>query len=211
MGEAAYVSTTDPRTLVGIDSWETVDETEDNDSPVNSQEFYLDLDANERAVEVHGTLQGIGWSDLSQGPAIDAEGCNERSYQRVYKEPGDYLQDLDFFVVEAVHSGLLCLRLFSETESKIGWDLVGYLLDECDVPIEPVTEGDEILGFGNPWPSGGWSMMVEQGARIGVLVAGYSPNDPEHVEEYSLGLSLLHSDGSSPVQICPFNPSEAEG
>jgi hypothetical protein len=203
-------NTTDPRSLVDIDEWDEQVEAEPNDSPVKAQELLLDMESGSRAVAINGVLDGIGWSDLGEAEPITSEGCNEVSYERTYPEAGDYLFDLDFYVVEVAEAGLLCARLVSEGETEIGWDLTGYPLDSCDVPTGVFTKGDSLLGFGLSWPAGGWAQNVEAGERIGVLVAGYAPNDGDHAESYSLGLSLLRSDGSSEIQVCPFLPTETQ-
>lgn len=207
---AGVPSTTDPRSLVPIDEWDTQLEIENNDSPVVAQEFLLDLESGSRAVEITGALTGVGWSDLAESEPIVAEGCSENSFVRTYTDPGDYLQDLDFYVIEAAQAGLLCLRLSSDGEKEIGWDLTAYTLDECDVPTKVISDGEDISGFGLGWPAAGWSTEVQAGARIGILVAGYAPNDVEHIEDYALGLSLLNSDGASQIQVCPFTPTETQ-
>ncbi len=125
---------------------------------------------------------------------------------------GDYLGDVDIFVVETAESGTLCATAsiaVPDDGTERGWDLILYELDACSVPVSLVAGADDLpLGLGRAGPVVEWSHNVPALSRYAVLLAGFLPNDLDAPFPYELGITMVpaHPDGGP--ALCPFLPGE---
>ena len=195
-------SAIDPREIVAVGDYVVVEEQEDNGSPLVAQAIRLSLDS-ERAYEFRGVLEGIGWSDVAPPTTFESPPCDV-SYTVSLDEPGNYVEDVDFYIVEIEDDGLLCARV--TTDQVYGWDLLAYQLDECLVPSDMLADSEGLLGYGLG-AANGWGVAVSAGDTIALGLGGYAPNLAELAPTYSLGVTLLRSSGEG-FTICPLNPGE---
>lgn len=209
--ESLQPAGTDPRELFDL-SWQDFDEVEPNDSPVEA--FSFTATEEERALNVTGTLTGIGWDNNKEQVVVDNPSCSSSTGVRSPLESGDYTHDVDFFVVTIGNPATLCARLaVDETgvsdDEPFGWDLLLYPLDECLIPGDPVRfDADTVLGLTGGGAVGGWGSAVGAGT-YGVMVAGYAPYGPEVEIPYQLGVSLVPNEPDGSAGLCPLLSGEA--
>lgn len=211
-----YSSEVDPRTLFEIEwsKWtEPAEEDPGNDSTVTASSIELDLEGDPRALLITGTLEGTGWSDNASKVMIDNDSCGGAvAAPRSPLETGEYIHDVDFINVDITSTGTLCAAL-TQDDTSLGWDLLLYALDDCDIPGDPIEFDSEVLGFGKGGTSGGWSYAVEAGERYSILFAGYAPNDPandKHTVSYKVGLSMVPNEANGDLGLCPLIQEEEE-
>jgi len=191
----------DPRALYDL-AWVSVDEMVDSDTTIGLAHHEVD---QQTARHYSGRLAGTGWWDDADSVVLDA-GCGS-SWARSPLQDGDYLGDVDYFIVDLTEAGTLCGRLTVDAPDY-GWDLLLHPLDLCDVPSERVVDAQGgILGLGLGGPIGEWSVPVQPGAYA-VLLAGYYPNDDEAQLNYDLGLALIATPDGEGVSPCPLLPTE---
>jgi len=158
------------------------------------------------ALLVRATLDGIGWSDVAVPRRVVADPrCEVASAPRNPTSEGDWLADVDTWVLTApADGGQLCARI-ELPSTDVGWDLMLAKLDDCGVPKDFEASGDTWLGYSQGGASGGWAHPLEADTSYAVFVAGYYPNDHARQVSYRLGLSLV---GSSDATIgpCPALP-----
>jgi hypothetical protein len=210
-----YSSDVDPRTFFDIEWSEVAEPAEEdpgNDSSVTASTIELDYE-NERAVLISGTLEGTGWSDNASKVMIDNAGCTGAvAAPRSPLETGEYIHDVDFFNIDMVTAGTLCVAV-THNDSSLGWDLLLYALDDCDIPSDPIELDSEVLGFAQGGTSGGWGYSVGAGERYSILFAGYAPNDPlndKRAVNYEIGISTVPNETNGNVGLCPLLDEEEE-
>ena len=195
----------DPRSLVAV-TWKQVTEADlapdgaDNSDP---REVVVEPLTSMNGLQVNGVLRGIGWNATFDAPPLEGEGCQTRT--RSPGGEGDWAGDVDFAVIEVSEPDMVLCADVAFPQADLGWDLLVYPLDaaNCDLPQDPLQDrAGDVLGLGFDGANGGWKVPVDQGARYGVLLAGYSA--PEAVAEYryNLGISLVPADGAG-TELCP--------
>lgn len=199
---------TPPGALVSVE-WVDLDE------PVPDPGDHPDGDALPLAllgpgggVRVQGTLEGLGWSDVSRPRRIWNLDCADSEGYRSPLGSGDYLGDVDPLLVEVTAEGTLCAAVEFD-RSDIGWDLVVFPLDACSIPGAPLEGADGgILGFGLGGARGGFGEVVKAG-RYAVQLAAYDPYEPETALSYLLGVSVVPKAADGRPSLCPLLSSEA--
>lgn len=120
-------------------------------------------------------------------------------------EAGDYLGDVDWRVVDLVEAGTFCSVLeLADPEARA--DVLLYTLDECGVPVVANRAGDgSLLGWDIEDATVRWHWPIIEPVRMGVVVAGRLPDDPEALLVYDWSLSLLPppEEGSTAPVTCP--------
>lgn len=203
---------TDPATLVTM-TWTADAESEANDLPTDAQTTRSSLSRG-IGYEFAGTLATAGWDSGATPDAIVDDDCGAASGTRTAGvEPGDYLGDVDFFLVDPTEDGVLCARALVDVDSDDrGWDLLAFPADACGIPGAVTTDADGPVGYGLGGDAGGWAIPVTAGARVAVLLSSYAPNAPTGEFTYRLGLSMVAAPSSADVvPVCPLLGSEASG
>lgn len=202
---SAIDAPTDPGSLIQR-TWVPLAEAGDEPwDPTQVQPIPLD---RTDATVVEGTLDGIGWSDVAAPRQIRADAqCSDASAPRNPTTEGDWLADVDAWVVTApAEGGALCASLALQ-DTDVGWDLLLAKLDDCQVPTSFVQSGSTWLGYSQSGAGGGWVQALDAGSSYAVFIAGYHPNAHTRQVPYRLGLALV---GPSDVGVtpCPQMPSD---
>lgn len=200
---------TDPRAIVPV-TWTSLAETEANDLPTDAETQRSSLSQG-IGVGFTGTLATAGWdSGATPTPIEDADCAASSGIRTAGVEPGDYIGDVDFFLVDPTEDGVLCARALVEVEApERGWDLLVFPADACGVPGAPTRTEDGPVGYGLGGHEGGWAVPVTAGSRVAVLLASYAPNAAEAEFGYALGLSMIAAPSSAAVApVCPLLSSE---
>lgn len=199
---------TDPTTLVTT-SWTQAAEAEINDLPTDDAVARASL-APGLGVEVSGVLDLAGWDSTATPVAIEDDACAGSSGVRTAGvEAGDYLGDVDFFLVDATEDGVLCAAAEVAVDGPDrGWDLLAFPADACGVPGAPIEGADGPVGYGLGGEADGWSIPVSQGDRVAILLSSYAPNAPEGAFAYRLGLSMVAASSAGVAPVCPALPAE---
>lgn len=199
----------DPRALVAM-TWSALPETEANDLPTNAQTQRSSLSQG-IGVEFAGTLETAGWDSGATPTPIEDNDCAAASGVRTAGvEPGDYIGDVDFFLVDPTEDGVLCARALVAVDGPDrGWDLLAFPADACGIPGAATSAGDAPVGYGLGGDEGGWGIPVTAGGRIAVLLSSYAPNAAEASFGYQLGVSMVAAPSSGDVEpVCPLLGSE---
>lgn len=156
---------------------------------------------------VQTTLLGSG-RDPEAVPARD-QACGHRSAFPP-EDAGDYLGDVDWRVVDLTEAGTFC-SVFELADPEARADVLLYTLDECGVPVAANRAGDgSLLGWNVEEATVSWHWPVVEAVRMGVVVAGRVPDNPEALLVYDWSLSLLpapEEDDTAPV-TCPTHEDE---
>lgn len=201
----------DPATLVDV-TWTAVSDEEPNDHPDDSSVLPIESGAG---FVGSGTLDGIGWDSSASTLAIEA--CGRTGSLVPDTEQGRYVADVDIYPFRVVDSGALCVRGELGT-GDVAWDLVVFELDDCGVPVGPLTVEEDgvsrVLGFGAQDPSVSWGtpipalrdyVLVVGGFRN--LTAGEDANAPDRIVPYELAVSVVPASGDVADQFtCPSFP-----
>lgn len=209
-------ATIDPRdALWDVIHWVTEGpEIEVNDHPPSEG---IRLDAFTGWIR-EGSLDGWGWdaaSDYRMDP--DPECGHDPAFPP--QDHGYYAGDIDWYGVIASESGTLCATVrFDLDDSDPGrrYDLMLYRIDDCGIPIEParlddIPEGlDEapVLGYPLGDTEGSWGTPVWGTENLGVVLAGWAPEDEDADIHYTLAVSLVNTTDSAGASICPRIPED---
>jgi len=202
----AFEAGADPRLDVEM-AWLSLSEEGNNDLTPAAMHGLL----AGQGMSFSGRLEGWGWNPNAQ--AERPGDCGEWSAFPP-QDLGDYVGDVDWFGVYMVQQDTtLCASLqlqpdpLAEVES-LSFDLVGFHLDPCGIPVEPFEDADgEPVGWGQGGTEAEWSRKVSNGDTVGIALAGYHPNDSALVIDYQLGISLVPSNNTGPG-LCPRLPEK---
>lgn len=198
-----------PGDLVEI-VWESESEGGiDNDLPTSVDLGQQTLEAGVGRVYA-GTLDGIGWADGLVPAELTDSNCPGSSGTRSPLGTGDYLEDVDFVVVDVPTSGTLCAAVQVTSGDTVGWDLVPQPLDPCRIPLGPLLADGSTVGVDLGGASGGWGVNVEPGP-VAIGFAGYAPNDETLQLTYELAVSLVQPRKDGSPGVCPTHPSAPGG
>jgi len=195
----------DPRELAAEPNWvASLVEDTDNDLPTTvSTEHPLAL--GEGGI-VSGNLDGLGWHDTRLAEEITDSDCSGETGSRSPREAGDYIGDVDFYLLDVTEKGTLCAS-GQFTTADHGWDMLLFeLVDGCKVPMGPTMQPEwqeGILGFGHGGALVEWGHVVEPG-NYAVMVAGYFPNEQDVSLDYHLALSLSAAGPEDSPLPCPI-------
>ena len=148
-----------------------------------------------------GVLSGLGWSPNEMPDRTSA--CGEtRAFPPA--APGNYTGDVDWFTVETVESGTLCMQLTTDLDSA-RLDAALYILDECNEPVSVFVQPDTETPIGINLLSNQaqWAISVEGGLSLGIGLAGFWPDDDELNTHWSMELSLVPSVAGAGRTLCP--------
>jgi hypothetical protein len=125
-------------------------------------------------------------------------------------EPGDYIGDVDFFLVDPTEDGVLCARALVEADGPDrGWDLLVFPADACGIPGPATAIDGAPVGYGLGGDEGGWAIPLAGGTRVAVLLSSYAPNAADATFGYRLGLSMIAAPTRADVApVCPLLGSE---
>lgn len=208
---ALVPASTDPGSLVTI-AWAPGLEGagDDNDLPTGADVPLLDL-AHGEGFLVRGTLDGLGWSDTTEPEQITSASCAGATGTRSPLQDGDYLGDVDFFLVDVPVGSTLCARVMLDIDTTVGWDLVPFEADACGIPAEiPSDDLGEPVGVDGGGVLGGWGIAATHD-RYAILFAGYHPNDGTAQVDYVVGVSVVAGGAGGRPGICPLLPDENAG
>lgn len=191
----AIVAGSDPAAAVRIEWLDSLSETDGQGSsglPVGA----ITALGPDQGVVIHGTLTGAGWDgDI---PPERSGSCGTLAFP--YGLDGSYAGDIDWAAVHAQSGGYLCVTVEIDHPSA-RYDLVPYLLDECEEPAAPlVDEADQTWGYGLSGPSATWAAPIPADKSIGLALAAFWPQDNSAAIPWRLGLS--HST-SGPCPLLP--------
>lgn len=142
-----------------------------------------------QGVLVRGELMGAGWA--GDQPSDTAGTCGALAFP--YQLDGSYAGDVDWVAVEVQEAGYLCARVEIDHPTA-RYDLVPYRLNGCDEPSEPLLDEDELTwGYGLEGPEASWAAPVPAGARIGVALAAFWPQDSVARIPWRIGLSATRT------------------
>ena len=201
----------DPATLIEI-AW-AADEDEamgDNGAPNAADTQSTTIDVGEGFV-VDGGLDGVGFDLGATTQVLEVDGCTGSPARVNPAYEGAYLGDLDFYVVEASSDGRMCMDVAFDraalTDDRLGFDMLLWELDDCQLPTEPVVDGDiEVGGLDLAGARGSWHGAVSTGTYA-LMIGGYHPNEVESTVPYRLGVALV-AGSENDVVACPSLPEE---
>ncbi|TVQ93170.1 MAG: hypothetical protein EA397_05190 [Deltaproteobacteria bacterium] len=128
---------------------------------------------------------------------------------------GDWVKDVDYYrftvLGDEADTFKLCAQAMGPEgagDDRIGWDLLLYELDDCDLPGPPVerVEGG-VLGSSLASPYSEWAHGITPG-HYAIVIAGYVGPDQDDRYPYHLGLSLVPDMGGG--ELCPLLPTDDE-
>ncbi len=177
----------------------------DNDQPVGAGVTPLPL-GHGAGLILEGTLDGVGWADALVPEVLTDPDCGADEGTRSPLAQGDYLGDVDFYLLEIPQDGTLCVRARTDQDS-VGWDLVPQPVNACGIPLGPLLDDDgEPVGVNLGGASAGYAVNVAPGRYV-LGFAGYAPNDPDLVVDYALAVSIVQPLRDGSPGVCP-NPPE---
>jgi hypothetical protein len=195
-------------TLSEILDWsEPLDEDEVNDYSRIGGSLYSGT-----GWQLEGVLSGISW-DNDATPTPSTSDCDEPlafpPSINIEGMEGSYAGDIEWIGMVARGRGTLCASLDLSDQSDedmegIRYDLLLYKLNACGEPIQiRVDEDLMVLGLSSSGVRTDWSTGVEEDEVLGLVLAGYAPNDLDMELSWRLAISLIDipTDG-----ICPTLP-----
>ena len=189
-----------------IDWSEPMDENESNDKA----RIGTWIPAND-GWHIEGTLSGVGWDSSLVPDFSTTSDCQEDvAFPPLGQDPlpdtGNYTGDIDWISLLPQERGTLCMtvEMGSEAVEDLKYDVFLYRLNGCWDPVEiQRNEEMEILGVNSVGERTSWWKKVDESDVLGLVLAAYSPYDPDLEVPWKIALSLVDipTDG-----ICPIPP-----
>lgn len=194
----------DPGDLVDL-TWTVQSEgAVDNDQP-NGDGLTAQPVVRGAGVVVEGSLDGVGWADTLVPLALSDDNCPGTTGTRSPLPAGDYLGDVDFFLVRVDASGTLCASVEVDADA-VGWDLAPQSVDPCGTPLGVLNGPDDApVGVDLGGRAGGWALNVGPGTYA-LGFAGYSPNDVDLAVGYRLAVAMVQPRSDGTEGVCPTHP-----
>lgn len=198
----------DPRERVDVDWRSPVQESGENDQPgLDLQSFSPTLQTGD---VVEGAIDGFLWGDTAIPELIEAPDGVMCEFTEGVRSPGsgDYLGDVDFYLVSFAEDATLCAeaRFPQDLDGRI-WDLLLMPIDDCGVPGQPYIQGDAPLGFSLSEQQAFWSQRVPPGQYVlGLGGASYAGSqfDFNASRTYSLSISAVSNNPDGSEGLCPL-------
>ena len=180
--------------------WLEVDgEAEPNDSPGEG----VSLSVGD-GILVSGTLEGLGWD-----PTIRVDRASDCDTTLAFPpaSPGVYTGDVDWIAIDPTEEGLLCFDLESDHESA-RMDAALYLLGECGEPVGVFVYPNTSTPIGVDVAASHtqWAIGVDHTVAVAIGIAGFFPDNPDLVVNWSASLALVPSIAGTANSLCPERP-----
>jgi hypothetical protein len=156
-------------------------------------------------------LEGVGWNLHGDAFGVNGESCGSLGYFAPPGVDGAYTGDVDLITLDVDVAGWLCLSADTRGDTDIGWDILLFPVDACDVPGNPIEADGTLVGLGREGPVD-LLVPVSGGRRYVLMVAGFrdladADGNSELVVPYRVGVTLFG--GETAPYACPLLP-EAE-
>ena len=197
--DQALVPGTAPSAGITIDWVESDSEAEPNDYPGDG----VSLAVGE-GVLVDGALHGLGWDPTT---SMDRASDCDTTLAFPPASPGVYTGDVDWIAIDPSEEGVLCFDLESDhTAARL--DAALYLLGECGEPVGVFVYPDTSnpIGVDVAASHTQWAIGVDDTVSVAVGIAGFFPDNPDLVVEWSASLALVPSVAGTANSLCPERP-----
>ena len=196
-----------PREVVSVQWAPAVTEAGDNDQPWLAEQMFT-LEPQTGAV-IDGSLDGFLWGEGALPEVVTAPPGGDCLFLQGDRSPanGDYLRDVDFYVVDTTQDATLCAEVrFNDALDERIWDLTLMPID-CGIPGPPIALGDLPLGFSLSGQQAAWGQRVEVGRyALGLGGANFAGStfDVDASKSYSLSVSLVPNAANGDAGLCPL-------
>jgi hypothetical protein len=181
-----------PNQLEGLAWSELGQEVESNDWPNDPGISPTELAIGD-ALTLSGVLDGTGYAGGAPEERFEL-GCANAPARRYPLVDGEYTGDVDAVVVVAAAPGVLCATV--QLDVDVAFDMLLLPLDDCDLPGQPVSTADGVLGQDRGGGGASWASELESGSYA-VQLAAWDPSDPGRAVPWELAIALTEGDCSA--------------
>ena len=197
--DEALVPGSPPSDGIAVNWSESDGEAEPNDSPGEA----VSLSVGD-GVLVTGALDGLGWD-----PTVSVDRTSDCDTTLAFPpaSPGVYTGDIDWIAIDPTEEGVLCFDLESDHDAA-RMDAALYLLGECGEPVGVFVYPNTSTPIGVDVAASQtqWAIGVDDTVSVAVGIAGFVPDTPDLVVEWSASLALVPSVAGTSNSLCPEQP-----